>query len=331
MFRHVSIDSNGSVAFPLSDSFFPQVIKFLNALNNSRLLSIKFIGRGELKLLRMCEESFYRDLFGATVRFLESQNNLRSVEFRNSRFSFDGAAEVMKTLSENSAETLEKLILRRFVDGGGGDVCTYEKFVNLTYLEVDYSRFFERMFSGVTKNHALSRIVLHCDDSVERTDVEGIAWEHPALKVELYYVAGFEGQEVDFYITPKMPLVLLDYSRYRWVTGHSDIGALFRHLYLCRSHLESLNIIWLTPIADDMAPVLIPFLRACTKLTRFQLHTLLPPPGFEVVLKSWIDNKPCRLKEVKISISTDDGLSRLIDEYARRLQAVGLNVYLTME
>ncbi|GIY10864.1 f-box domain-containing protein [Caerostris extrusa] len=94
-------------------------------------------------------------------------------------------------------------------------------------------------------------------------------------------------------------------------------------------------LIWMRPMPD--LSTLHPFLQACSKLICLQLFTIYPANGIDVLLKSWIENRPASLQEVLISISNvrneDDYLSltTVADEYVPLLQVLGLNVFLIID
>ncbi|GIY61245.1 f-box domain-containing protein [Caerostris darwini] len=365
MFRHVEIAST-SIRIGMTDQSWRQLKVFLHILtHNSQLQSIKFRNLGNY--LRQLDDETYADIFRSIASFLESQNHLKSVEFRDCFYPFQEGVELLRAATEKSRESLSQLVFRGFVDDEFSNreqhasvavslpSLVSERLSNLTVLETDYSLIFDNMFprqpliSDAFKNskmNNLSKLVLHCE-GFKQSHFQGLSsafWRcfsqyNPKLKIELYFVPGSQSRrEMEFYILPGMPITLLDYRLDRLhASSVMAIEVLYNHLLACKmnDHLLAVYLVWMRPIPD--LSTLHPFLQACSKLKCLQLFTLYPANGIDVLLRSWIENRPASLQEVLISISNvrneDDYLSltTVADEYVPLLQVLGLNVFLIID
>ncbi|GBN63003.1 hypothetical protein AVEN_127123-1, partial [Araneus ventricosus] len=318
--------------------------------------------------LRQLDTPIYDDIFRAIANLLQFQHHLKRVEFHDCHFQFEEAVELLKDITENSRESLTHLVLKGFVHDEPIDqeldstvaqslsTLVNQRFPKLATLETDYSLIFDNMFARHTVHtdtskscqmRGLSRIILHCY-GFRQGNFRGLTsatWRSlkqicPDLQVELYFVPGPQSRrEIDSFILPDMPITLLDYRLDRiHASAIIEIDTLFNHLLSCRTndYLVSLYLVWMMPI-HDLASAFIPFLQACTKLKCLQLFTLFPLNGIDLLIRSWLENRPESLEEVLISISNvrneDDyiSLTTLVDEYAPVLQVMGLNVFLIFD
>ncbi|KAF8776998.1 hypothetical protein HNY73_013928 [Argiope bruennichi] len=366
MFRHVEIVCR-RINLQLIDTSWRQLKVFLDILTtNSQLLTIKFRNLGNY--LRQLDTPIYDDIFRAIASLLGSQHLLKRLEFHECFFRFQEGVELLKDITENSRESLTHLVLRGFIHEDPMDheqdsnvaqslpTFVSQRFPRLTTFETDYSLIFDNMFArqsaavDALKNcqmRSLSKIILHCD-GFRQSHFQGltsVAWSFlkqlcPDLQVELYFLPGSQSRrEMEFFILPEMPITLLDYRLDR-LHGSSiiEIDTLFNHLLACKvnDHLVSLYLVWMMPI-HDLASTFIPFFQACSKLKCLQLFTVFPANGIDLLMRSWLENRPESLEEVLISISNvrneDEYMSlmTLADEYVPLLQVLGLNAFLILD
>ncbi|GIY10865.1 f-box domain-containing protein [Caerostris extrusa] len=177
--------------------------------------------------LRQLDDETYADIFRSIASFLESQNHLKSVEFRDCFYPFQEGVELLRAATEKSRESLRHLVFRGFVDDEFSNrerhasvaaslpSLASERLSNLTVLETDYSLIFDNMFprqpliSDAFKNNKmnnLSKLVLHCE-GFKQTHFQGLSsafWRcfsqyNPKLKIELYFVPGSQSRrEMEF-------------------------------------------------------------------------------------------------------------------------------------
>ncbi|GBO38681.1 hypothetical protein AVEN_157371-1, partial [Araneus ventricosus] len=106
-----------------------------------------------------------------------------------------------------------------------------------------------------------------------------------------------------------MPITRLDYMderREKYKRG-IDISELFGHLFACQInyHLVALYLEWKKPV-QHLHSTFIPFLQACKKLKCLEVTIYSPSSGVDVLLKSWLENRPESLEKVIIDVSCID-------------------------
>ncbi|GBO29558.1 hypothetical protein AVEN_127044-1 [Araneus ventricosus] len=320
---------------------------FLHILTStSQLLSVKLLNLR--KYFPLLDTPIRDDIFRAITSLLESQRHLRRVEFHGCSFRYQEVVELLKGITENSRESLTHLVLRERVvrQDSVVDQCLLtlvnQRFPRLKTLEIDYSLIFEHIFAAIgalksCQMRALSKMILHCHGCA-KGNFRGLTSKNwrilkhlcPDLQVELHFMSSNQSlQELEFFIVPDMPIILLR-CEFIW-ESIMEIDALLNHLLKCNinHHLVSLYLEWARPILD-LASTFIPFLLACTKLECFHLFTMYPANGVDLLVKSWLENKPKSLEKVFIYFAKvedeDDyaNFNALAAECESLLQAAGL-------
>ncbi|GBO36351.1 hypothetical protein AVEN_82123-1 [Araneus ventricosus] len=361
MFRHVEIECNFDMKERLIEIWCRHFIEFLQILaNNSQLHSIKF------RDLDLCfgpriDTPTYNNICRAIVDFLGSERQLKRAEFHYCSFGFSEGVELLRKLTEHNWQSLTHLVLQEFfryesndkeqVSNDAQKLPTFADLPSLRTLEMDYSLIFENMVASQSpdiqtikscQTRVLSKIILnYYNDSMEIEDCRGLTstdWRFlkilcPDLQVELSITTNSATRRlVEFFILPNMPVTRLDYRNEDFETG-IEINVLFDHLLTCKTneHLVSFHLEWMWPI-QALSSTFIPFLQACRKLKYLELFIVYSARGIEVLLESWLENRPESLEKVIIDISDledeDDfpSLMNLTTEYVSLLKLAGLNI-----
>ncbi|GBM94728.1 hypothetical protein AVEN_109062-1 [Araneus ventricosus] len=221
----------------------------------------------------------------------------------------------------------------------------------LKTLETDYSFIFENMVARQsaaiqTVNNCqtlvLSKLILHYFN--EYTDVEDFRgltstdWRfmkslYPDLQVELIpTIDNAERRVFEFIILPNMPISRLEYSSVGFNAGR-EIVVLFAHLLACQTneHLSCYCTFRLGRAQPKFILYFHPISPGLQETQMFGLFTISPISGVDVLLESWLENRPESLEKVIIDVSNvheeDDfpGWINLTD-YAFLLKLVGLNI-----
>ncbi|GBO04296.1 hypothetical protein AVEN_8569-1 [Araneus ventricosus] len=110
-----------------------------------------------------------------------------------------------------------------------------------------------------------------------------------------------------------------------------EIAVLIDHLLACKTtdHLVTLRLFWQEPI-QNFSSTFIPFLQACKKLKCFELF-MCDTTGIDVLLESWLENRPESLEKVIIDIvnlhNENDAPGWInVNEYVSLLKLAGLNI-----
>ncbi|GBL93541.1 hypothetical protein AVEN_59726-1 [Araneus ventricosus] len=356
MFQHVEIECTYCWKKKLAKTWCRNFIVFIKILtNNSQLYSVKFQDLSHC--IDYTDSPTYDDMCRTIADFLGSQYHLKRAVFRNCYFRFPEGVELLRRLTENCRESLSHIVLHKFEEQDSTAAQNLPSLVDLpslTTLEIDYSLIFEKLIDVARQSTAnqtvkncqtlvLSKIILHCE-YVDIRKVRGLTstdWQFmkilcPDLQVELILRTYFSyPTDLEFFIAPCMPITRLEYSmidpdRY---SGKLRADVFCSHLLACKTekHLVSLLLETHSPILD-LAPTFIPFLQACKKLKCFVFKVLYESSGIDLLMKSWLDNRPESLEEVRIYITKirrgDDytTLINLTTEYVTRLKFAGLNI-----
>ncbi|GBO14152.1 hypothetical protein AVEN_265738-1 [Araneus ventricosus] len=187
----------------------------------------------------------------------------------------------------------------------------------------------------------LSKLILYnCRNFTEMGDFRGLTstdWRfmktlYPDLQIELLLTIDYAARRVfEFFILPNMPISCLKYLNVHFNAG-TEIAVLFDHLLACKTneHLVSLKIDWDEP-TQHLSSTINPFLKACKKLKCLKLLMFNTTSGIDVLLESWLENRPESLEKVIIDITyfhneTDfPGLIN-INEYVSVLKLAGFNI-----
>ncbi|GBN68167.1 hypothetical protein AVEN_88013-1 [Araneus ventricosus] len=128
-----------------------------------------------------------------------------------------------------------------------------------------------------------------------------------------------------------MPISHLRYSNSNFNVG-TEIVVLFDHLLACKTneHLVYLKIDWEEP-TQHLSSTINPFLHACKKLKCFELFMYNTTSGVDVLLESWLENRPETLEKVIIDIlylhnGNDIPDWNNINDYVSLLKLTGLNI-----
>ncbi|GBM27365.1 hypothetical protein AVEN_120952-1 [Araneus ventricosus] len=165
----------------------------------------------------------------------------------------------------------------------------------------------------------LSKLILHyLNKFTDIKDFRGLTstnWGflkrlYPDLQVELILTPDSETRrELEFFIVPNMPITRLDYMYERREKSNRgiDISELFGHLLACQTndHLVTLYLDWKKPI-QHLSSTFIPFLQACKKLECLEVIIYSPTSGIDVLLESWLENRPESLEKVILDVSCID-------------------------
>ncbi|GBM14969.1 hypothetical protein AVEN_116610-1 [Araneus ventricosus] len=365
MFRHVEINCNFSMKKRLLTTWCRHFIEFLQILtSNSQLLSVNF--QNLVFCFGPCfwicvDTPTYKNTCRAIAEFLGSQRHLKRAEFHYCSFGFNEGVEVLRKLTEHSRESLTHLVLEDFVrwkslDREQDSNCLRHLpklaiLSSLTTLETDYSLIFENMVASHSNDiqaikscqkRVLSKIILkYCDDPMEIEDFRGLKstdWRFlkilcPDLQVDLSIITdSATRRKVEFFIVPNMPITRLFYINDTFDDG-IEIAVLFDHLLACKTnvHLVTLHLVWMLPI-QHLSSTFIPFLQACKKLKCLELFIIPPTNGIDLLMKSWLENRPESLEKVIIDISCirdeEDypSLMNFTAEYVSLLKLAGLNI-----
>ncbi|GBN90056.1 hypothetical protein AVEN_91915-1 [Araneus ventricosus] len=370
-FQHVEIECIHSTEKRLIKRWCVHFKVFLHILtSNSQLISVKFLYLSNC--FQHIDTPTYVDICRTISLFLESQHRLKRVEFRICSFRFNEGVELLGKLTENSRESLTHLVLVLFVRYEPMDKVissSHDSFVicpstaaqtlpslidfpSLKTLEIDYSFILENKVARqstaiqTVKNCGtlvLSNLFIHYDN--RRTPIEvfrGLTstdWRFlkilcPDLQVELlFYTNSPSRRELEFIIVPNMPITQMTYLCDNF-DMEMDTGVLFGHLLACKTndHLVSLSVGWEMPI-PDLAHAFPPFLQACRKLKCLDLSVSHPANGVDILMQSWLENRPETLEKVRINITEIEeedeyaNLMSLAGEFKLRGLNVNVNLY----
>ncbi|GBO22552.1 hypothetical protein AVEN_37064-1 [Araneus ventricosus] len=367
-FLHVEIECIYSVEKRLIKRWYRHFIVFLQILtSNSQLISVKFLNLSNC--FQHIETPTYVDICRTIIHFLESQHQLKRVEFRICSFRFNEGVELLGKLTENSSESLTNLMLRQFIgyDLKDKDISSSHDslvlspstsaqnlpiladFPNLTTLEIDYSLILENMIarqstaiqtvrkfncqtliiSKIKLCYSNATIPIEVFRGLTSTDWKFLKISCPDLEVELFiYTNSPSRREVELLILPNMPITRLTY-----LCETSDIepetGVLFDRIPACKTndHLVFLRFNWDLP---DLCSTLIPFLQACKKLKCLELFLYYPANGIDLLMQSWLEDRPESLEKVRIDIvdvEEENHYANLMS-LSSELKLSGLNVNL---
>ncbi|GBN23938.1 hypothetical protein AVEN_195033-1 [Araneus ventricosus] len=335
MFRHVEIEST-CVYIWLMKKSCRHLVEFLQILTSkTQLTSVKFLYFANF--LWRLDKPTYNNICRQIVVFLASQRHLKRVEFYLCFFNFQECVEILQKLTENSRESLTHLKLQNFLRDENEnielDTNAAQKLPmladlpSLRTLETDYSFIFENMVARqsavveTVKNCqtlVLSKLVLYyCSEYTNIEDFRGLTstdWGflkqlYPDLQVELILTTySATRRELEFFIVPNMPITRLDYMDERNENSETGIviSELFVHLLSCQTndHLVTLRLVWQKPI-EHLSSTFIPFLQACKKLKCMKLFITSPTSGIDVLLESWLENRPESLEKVIIDVPNE--------------------------
>ncbi|GBN86321.1 hypothetical protein AVEN_188554-1 [Araneus ventricosus] len=221
-------------------------------------------------------------------------------------------------------------------------------FPSLTTLETDYSLILENIVAcqstaiQTIKNCGtleLSNISLHYDyrmtpieffRGLTSTDWQFLKILCPYLQVELVIYTNLPSRrELEFLIVPNMPITRLMYIFDNFVM-EMETDVLFGRLLACKTndHLVSLYFSSLATTIPDLSYAFPPFLKACRKLKCLVLSMAHPANGIDLLMQSWLENRPESLEKVRIiitKIEEEDEYANLMI-LARDLKWRGLNV-----
>ncbi|GBN23932.1 hypothetical protein AVEN_195029-1 [Araneus ventricosus] len=357
MFRHVEMESSSSQNNDLMKNFCRHVIQFLQILTrNSQLNSVEF------RFFSVClihmKNSPYYEICRATADFLSSQRHLKRVDFHYCFFRYQETVEILRNIIENSGKTLTHLKLRGFsFDENEGNeyysnaaqkLPIIADLPSLKTLDTDYSFIFEKLFRSqstpiqIGKNFqtlVFTKLILEYNNSLQEiNEFRGLTSEDwrfmkkmcPDLQVELILKIGETSRrDTEFFIVPNMPITRLDY---KCEVSDIEIVVLFDHLLACKTneHLLYLKLEW-EETTQHLSSTFILFLQACKKLKCLVLIIYSPISGLDVLLESWLENRPDSLEKVIIDVSNiqeEDDFPSLINitEFVSRLKLAGLNI-----
>ncbi|GBN23930.1 hypothetical protein AVEN_195027-1 [Araneus ventricosus] len=360
MFLHVEIVSTRVYNWLLKN-WCRHLVKFLKMLTSkTQLSSVKFLYF--TNFLWRIDKPTYNNICREIVEFLASQRHLKRVEFDLCFFNFQECVDILRKLTENS--NLTHLKLKHFLPDKNKDIKQdsnaaqklpmLSDFPSLKTLHIDYSFLFENMVARqstaiqTAKNcqtPVLSKLILHyLNEFRDIKDFRGLTstdWGflkqlYPDLQVELILITDSAARrELEFFIVTNMPITRLDYMDERREKSESgiDISELFGHLLACQTndHLVTLYLEWKKPI-QHLSSTFIPFLQACKKLKCLELIIYSPTSGIDVLLESWLENRPESLEKVIIHVSCLDveddfsSLMNLTTKYVSLLKKAGLNI-----
>ncbi|GBN12220.1 hypothetical protein AVEN_115432-1 [Araneus ventricosus] len=221
---------------------------------------------------------------------------------------------------------------------------------NLTTLEIDYSSIFENMVARQsttiqTVKYCLSEIILdYRTEIIPMEYFRGLTssdWRFlktlcPDLQVELnIYTYSSSRREVEFVIAPNMPITRLEYlcgaSDTESESGASDMesAALLGHLLACKTNDHLVSLVFDCDLnIPDLASTFPPFLQACRKLQELQVSVAYPANGVDLLMQSWMENRPESLEKVRIIITEIEEKNEYANlmSLASELTLRGLNV-----
>ncbi|GBO38063.1 hypothetical protein AVEN_122925-1 [Araneus ventricosus] len=359
MFRHVEIKRCHTQNNGLMKIFCGHVTEFLQILmSNTQLISVKFLYFG--KYLWRIDNLTYNDICREIAEFLASQRDLKRVEFDQCSFSYKESVELLRNLNENSRESLTHLKLQNFLSDENTDIeqdsnaaqklPMLADLYNLKTLDTDYSFIFENMVARQSsaiqtgkncKTLVLSKLILYyCSEYTDIADLRGLTstnwWLmkrlYPDLQVEFLLITDSLARRVfQFLILPNMPISRLECLSNDFNQG-TEIAVLFDHLLACKTneHLVSLKIDWDEP-TQHLSSYFIPFLQTCKKLKCLDICVFSPITGMDVLLQSWLENRPESLENVIIDIvylhNENDFPGWIsVNEYVSLLKLAGLNI-----
>ncbi|GBO37468.1 hypothetical protein AVEN_102806-1 [Araneus ventricosus] len=362
MFRHVEIESTCEQDC-LMNNWCRHFVEFLQILtSNTQLISVKFRYFSYYHY-PIRDTLFYNDICREIVDFLASQRHLKRVEFEHCFFNFQKCVEILRKLTESSRESLTHLNIRGFDDHNPmsqeqnsnlaqnlpANLPTLADLPNLTILETDYSLIFENMVAPQSNNiqtikrrqtRVLSRIILNYSHTCMEIDhfrgLTSTDWRllqnlYPRLQVEFNFMRSSSSRrDVEFFIVPNMPISRLEFI-HETMFPVLEIAVLIDHLLACKTteHLVTLRLFWQEPI-QNLSSTFIPFLQACKKLKCFELF-MCDTTGIDVLLESWLENRPESLEKVIIDIvnlhNENDAPGWInVNEYVSLLKLAGLNI-----
>ncbi|GBN83256.1 hypothetical protein AVEN_214709-1 [Araneus ventricosus] len=356
MFRHVTIEGPESENNLLVKNFCRHVTEILEILSkNTQLISVQF--RNFSCCFRHIDSPTRNNICRAIADFLASRHHLKRVEFDGIRFGNQETVEVLKKVTENNKKSLTHLKLQNFLRDKNDDIeqdsnalkklPMLEDLPSLKTLETDYTFIFEKMVARQSaaiqkvrncQTLVLSKLILHyCIDYIEINDFRVLSstdWKvlkklYPYLQIELILTIDYEARRVfQFLILPNMPISHLKYSNADFNVG-TEVAVLFDHLLACKTneHLVSLKIDW-EEATQYLSSTINPFLRACKKLKCFVLY-MFNCCGIDVLLESWLKNRPESLEKVDILyLNNGCAIPRWIkiNEYVSLLKLEGLNI-----
>ncbi|GBO32829.1 hypothetical protein AVEN_6394-1 [Araneus ventricosus] len=364
MFRHVEIEGTHANNKGLKKNWCRHFIEFLHILTSStQLISVKF--RYFSYFLRHLDTPTYNDICREILNFLASQRHLKRVEFDLCFFYFQESIEILRTLTENSRESLTQLVLRFFdhydnmsqeqksnlAQNFPANFPTLADLPSLTILEIDYSLIFENMVAPQSNNiqtmkrrqkRVLSKIILNYSHScmeieylrgLTSTDWGFLQKLYPNLQIEFNFMSCSPSRrELEFFIVPNMPISSLEFINDTFFPV-LEIAVLSDHLIACKTndHLVTLHLHWGEPI-QNLSSTFIPFLQACKKLKCLELFIISPTSGLDLLLKSWLENPHESLEKVSIDVSNirdeedNPSLLNLATECVSLLKLTGLNI-----
>ncbi|GBN51560.1 hypothetical protein AVEN_42517-1 [Araneus ventricosus] len=362
MFRHVEIDCNfDEKKLGFIQTWCRNFIEFLKILaSKSKLKSVNF--RDLSYCFVQIDNPTQKEIWSAIANFLESQHHLKRVEFHNCCFRFSEGVKLLSKLIESNSESLTHLVLREFIRWKSMRENEHSKpVINLTdllglphftTLETEFLPSFVFMFAcqpsaiqtlKKCQTRLPRKIILNDHDNIEIGKVGRLTSDdwmflkniYPDLQVEFNFSTDSPSlRKVNLFIASNMPITRLncrfEYKFAVHLMPFMEVYELFHHLLACKTndHLVSLHFGW-SRIIPDLASVFIPFLLACKKLKCLELFIVCPSNGVDLLLESWLQNRPESLEKVHIVISgfkDDYDIMNLTTEYVNRLRLVGLNL-----
>ncbi|GBO33767.1 hypothetical protein AVEN_210593-1, partial [Araneus ventricosus] len=301
----------------------------------------------------------YTDICRAIADFLASQHHLKCLEFHYCSFGYQESVKLLRIIIENGRESLTHLKLRNFLSDDKKNIKQYSNAAqklpmlsdlpSLKTLDTDYSFMFENMVSRQSaaiqtvkncKTLVLSKLILYNSRTFAgMRDIRGLTptdWRfmktlYPDLQIELILTMDAARRMFEFFILPNMPISCLKYSGVASIAG-TEIAVLFDHLLACKTneHLVSLKIDWDEP-TQHLSSTINPFLKACKKLKCLKMFMFDTTSGIDVLLESWLENRPESLEKVIIDIfyfhnETDFPGWINITHYESLLKLAGLNI-----
>ncbi|GBN68166.1 hypothetical protein AVEN_88012-1 [Araneus ventricosus] len=358
MFRNVEINGFHNKNNLLVKNWCRHFVEFLQNLTiNTQLISVEFLYFTDC--LTHIDTPTYKEICGAISDFLASQHLLKRVEFNICPFEYQECVQFLKILIENSRESISHLKLRDFLSDENEDIVQDSNVAqklpvladlpSLKTLETDYSSIFENMVARQSnaiqavkncKTLLLTKLKLY--NYRTYTEIENFRgltstdWRfmktlYPHLQVELILSIDSAARRVfEFFILPNMPISHLKYSNGDFNVG-TEIAVLFDRLLACKTneHLVYLKLDWEEP-SQHLSSTINPFLQACKKLKCLVLF-MLNITGIDVLLESWLENRPVSLEEVIIDILYQHNGNEIpgwinITDYVSLLKLAGLNI-----
>ncbi|GBN88420.1 hypothetical protein AVEN_63106-1 [Araneus ventricosus] len=155
----------------------------------------------------------------------------------------------------------------------------------------------------------LPKIVLDCRDGIipiedfrglTSTDWRFLKMLCPDLQVELFICTTSPSRrEVEFLILPNMPITWLQY-RCSAFDMEMETDVLFGHLLACKTNDHLVSLVYDSDLnIRDLASTFPPFLQACRKLECLELFVAYPANGIDLLVQSWLENRPESLEKVR--------------------------------